>query len=163
YAKSVRPASGWEGRFAALFAAQVGPNVVIGSMNSNRLRVYNRHTATSRWFEVGDGRFPPLTWPSDALLERGATRQTVAELVRACTCEVALGRPAASGGRGGRGIDAVGTARTHLGLPPSPLPWGVPVPPSYRCLLASRSLSFSLVLSRSLSLLLVRSPLLRSS
>jgi hypothetical protein len=83
YAKSPRTRSGWEARFAAVFAAGVDGKLVTGSLNSNRLRFYDRTTGKTRWIDVGSGWHPPLEWPSDRELRRKDTPESVAERVTA--------------------------------------------------------------------------------
>jgi hypothetical protein len=81
------PPSGslWQAKFAAMWMARVNDNVVTGSLNSRRLRLYNLRTRDERTIDItgGAGWLAPLAWPSDALLERGTTSQTTAERITA--------------------------------------------------------------------------------
>jgi len=82
YAKTVRPPSGWARRIAAIATARMGSTVIMGAMNSNRLRMYDRRTGTVRWLEAAPGWYRPIAWPSDAILQHGASRQTAAQILR---------------------------------------------------------------------------------
>jgi hypothetical protein len=81
YAERERAASGWEAKFGAVFAAQIGRSTVIGTLSSNRLRVYDRRTHTARWMDVAPDWYHPLAWPSDRLLVRGASSQSVSRVL----------------------------------------------------------------------------------
>ncbi len=83
YGEPRKPASEWERKFNAEFAAvSQGRTIVSGTMNSSSLRLRDLSTAAERWIDVAPGWWR-LEWPSDALLRRGATRQTVADRIRA--------------------------------------------------------------------------------
>lgn len=83
YGRPREPGSEWERKFNAEFAAVIGgATLVSGTMNSGALRFHDLSTAVERWVEIAPG-WRRLEWPSDGVLRRGATRQTVADRIRA--------------------------------------------------------------------------------
>jgi hypothetical protein len=81
FAKTARLGSKWADRLAALFAIRIGDEVVTGSLNSNRIRLYALSTGRTRWIAIAPRWYREPEWPSDALLQRTASSQTVAERV----------------------------------------------------------------------------------
>ncbi|MGH7619772.1 MAG: hypothetical protein ACREPM_21375 [Gemmatimonadaceae bacterium] len=82
YGQPRRPRSEWEKKFNAEFAAILGGETLVsGTMNSSSLRLHNLSNAAERWIDIAPG-WQHLDWPSDGVLRRGTTRQTVADRIR---------------------------------------------------------------------------------
>ena len=71
YATTAKTSSELEARFNALFAVQVGQQVVTGSLSSNRLRIYDRTTGHAKWIEVASSWYRPLEYPPRATSNAG--------------------------------------------------------------------------------------------
>jgi hypothetical protein len=85
YGARANPRSVWENTFTTVYAAPAGREVITATLSSNTIRYIDRQTRTERSSRVAAGWFAPLEWPSDRMLQRGATQQGAAQLVKKWT------------------------------------------------------------------------------
>lgn len=85
YGTNAKPGSVWERAFTTVYATRAGRELVTGMLSSNTIRFVDRETRTERSVRVAAGWFTPLAWPSDRMLQAGATQQGAAQLVKKWT------------------------------------------------------------------------------
>lgn len=77
--------SPWHKAFSAVLVADAGSELAIGTLASNRVRFVDRRRRTERSAAFAAGWFSVLEFPSDRLLQHGATQQSAAARVSVWT------------------------------------------------------------------------------
>lgn len=85
YGTRAEASSPWTKAFSAVLVADAGAELAIGTLASNRLRFIDRRSGAERSTTVAAGWYSALEFPSDRLLQRGATQQTASQRVTAWT------------------------------------------------------------------------------
>lgn len=73
YGRSPTPASKWDAKFMAVFATGDSGRLITAAMNTNRVRLYDRHSSMAHAFAVGEGWYQALEYPSDKVLNRSVS------------------------------------------------------------------------------------------
>ncbi len=85
YGQRADVSSPWEKAFSAVLVADARSELVIGTLASNQVRFVDRRRRTERSATVAAGWFSALEFPSDRLLQHGATQQSASARVSAWT------------------------------------------------------------------------------
>ena len=78
--KAIRPRSYWEESYSTVLLTHLGDQLLVGSMNSNRVRIVDPHSAYERWLAVAEGWYKEPSWPQDG--PRGEGPQSTIQRMR---------------------------------------------------------------------------------